>query len=450
MIKLPSPSAGLKALRTRTDADAENLLVSIRLEETPPPVTARRLIFALAGLLLLVFIWAGLTQVEEVARAPGAIAPDGDVVAVQHLEGGLVEDILVRDGERVEAGQVLVRLSPAPVQSELDQLVARRDQLQLSLWRERSIEGRRAQTMESDVDALQAREQVALLDAQSDSNTRQMAVFESRIAEIETRIATLTRRLDTAREAQRIAVEERDVQESLMERGIATRDRVYAARQRALDATAEVERLESDIAIAQNQQRVAENERNEFEAGIRTGALESSSDIVAELARVEASIGEARDRLARLAVRAPVTGVVSALSLRATNSVIGPGESILEIVPTETPLVVSAQLHPRDAGRIRVGQAASVRVAAFDHATYGALPGEVSRISATTFQTEAGQPFYRVWIALSRDYYGPEERPVRVSPGMTVEADIKNGTRSILTYLLKPVSRGWDNAFRER
>jgi HlyD family secretion protein/adhesin transport system membrane fusion protein len=422
---------------------ADDLVLAMELEGNRPPAAASRLITALAGLLGVAVVWSALTPVQEVARSRGSVIPAGDIVAVQHLEGGQVAEILVEDGDIVVEGQPLIRLSPIAAQARLDQLVARRDALAQAMARDRAI-------VAGGAEPALAAEQAALLAAERTSTEAQRRVLDAQIQETEARIASLDRQLVEAREAEQLASEERQVQEDYVERGLGTRDRLVRARESAMAAGQRLVGLESELAVAREQLLTAEQRRAEFDAVSRTERLQSTADLTAELAVVEAELRDAQDRMTRLLVTAPVGGVVTDLKIKAINSVIGAGEPILQIVPVADRMVVETQVPPRDIGRIALGQDVSVRVDAFDFSAFGALEGVVERISPTTFVTENGEAFYRVRVALDRAYFGEAEDRLAVTPGMTVEADIKAGDRSLLAYLLRPITRGWSRSFNER
>jgi HlyD family secretion protein/adhesin transport system membrane fusion protein len=430
-------------------ARADDLILAMELEETRPPATASRLIAALAILVAAAILWSALTPVEEVARSRGAVVPAGDVVAVQHLEGGQVAEILVEDGDVVAAGQPLIRMSPASAQARVDQLAAQRDALSLSLARERAIAGRGGFSGDGADPAL-AREQTALLAAEEASTGAQRDVLDAQVGETTARIAALERQIAEAREAARLAVEERLAQEQYLQDGVGTRDRLVRAREAAADATQRLVGFEAELSVAREQLAVATLRRGEFDAIAQTDRLRSAADILADLTMVEAELRDAQDRMDRLVVAAPIAGVVTDLQIKAVNSVIGAGAPILQIVPVGDRMVVETQVDPRDIGRIETGQTVSVRVDAFDFATFGALEGVVERISPTTFAAENGQAFYRVRVALDQPYFGQPGDGLAVTPGMTVEADIKAGDRSLLAYLMRPITRGWARSFNER
>ena len=172
--------------------------------------------------------------------------------------------------------------------------------------------------------------------------------------------------------------------------------------------------------------------------------------MTAELAEVEEALRDLRDRVERLEVRAPVRGVVNALAVHSVNAVIQPGQELLEIVPMADELVVEARVMPHDIGHVEEGQAADIRVSSYDFARFGAVLGVVRQLSASTYLDENLQPYYRAVIALDQDHVGDQPGVNRIIPGMTVEADIKTGSKTILDYLLRPVSRGLSSAFQER
>lgn len=428
---------------------ADDLILAMELEETRPPATASRLIAALTILVAVGILWSALTPVEEVARSRGAIQPAGDVVAVQHLEGGQVAEILVEDGDLVAAGQPLIRMSPASVQARLEQLTAQRDTLTLSLARERAIAGHTGFSG-AGADPALAEGQTALLAAEEVSAGAQRDVLDAQVAETITRMAALERQIAEARDAAQLATEELRAQEQYLQDGMGTRDRVVRARESAADATQRLVGFEAELSIAREQLAVATLRRGEFDALAQTDRLRSAADILADLTVVEAELRDARDRMERLVVLAPVAGVVTDLKIKAVNSVIGAGAPILQIVPVGDRMVVETQIDPRDIGRIETGQDVAVRVDAFDFATFGALAGKVERISPTTFLAEDGAAFYRVRVGLYQSYFGRPEDGLAVTPGMTVEADIKAGDRSLLAYLMRPITRGWARSFNER
>ncbi len=295
----------------------------------------------------------------------------------------------------------------------------------------------------------QKAEQLSLYTARQQAIEAERKVLTAQKAQRESEVKRLAAQLIVLRRDERNAEEELAVRTDLLERKLTTRDRFYGAQRDAADR--QKQRLNARDQLAGAESELAEYERKlvEFETRTRAAAQESIAKHTAELAEVDAALKNEQGRAGRLNVTAPVPGIVSGLSVKAINAVVKPGETLMEIVPTGDPLVVVAEVKPQDIGQVAVGQRADVRVSAFDYATFGKLIGTVDRISATTFADQNGRQFYKVRVRLQRDYFGNDPHKGRIIPGMDVEVDVKTGARSILAYLLKPVTRTWDTALKE-
>ncbi len=430
-------------------SQGEELLLNIELEERAPPVRLSWLIAGLCGFVALTLVWAGFTQVEEVVRAPGATVPHGDIDTIQHLDGGVIEAIHVEESQIVEAGAALIQLSPIQIDAELAQLRARRDQIRLSLERERSMVRDTAFTVSASADPDQALEQAQYWRAQREARERELASQRALIAEAQARHATVAAELADARSALATYQSEEAVMADLLERGLTRREMFNDAQRDVLTTTANVKRLEGQLTLAQREKAAAQARLEEINAAHHASSLSNSAALVSELAEIEAQITEASSRRDRLTIRTPNAGVVTDLAVRHANAVVKPGEALMRIVPLDRRLLVEARVPPRDIAGVSVGQPASVRVSAYDHARYGAIDGVIQDVSPTTWIDPDGAPYYRVFIAIEREHFGDQASQARLLSGMTVEADIKRGVRSLLSYWWRPVSRGWTNAFNE-
>jgi HlyD family secretion protein/adhesin transport system membrane fusion protein len=212
----------------------------------------------------------------------------------------------------------------------------------------------------------------------------------------------------------------------------------------------ELARLRSEIETARGAVTEASIRRHELEARLRQEALAERARIEAERAETEAQLSRITARLGRLAVTAPIAGVVKDVVPRGTGTVIEPGATIAEIVPQQGPVHASAEMPAEMVGAIRPGQAARVKVLTFDHTRFGALEATVTQVSASSFRRQDGSSFYRVTLALPQDHVGDARLGLRLNAGMTVVADIRTGERSLLAWLLKPVRNALDTAFGER
>lgn len=424
---------------------------AIELEERPPAASLTQLVYALFGLIALALLWAMLTRVDVVTNAPGRVAPVGDTVAVQHLEGGVIADILVAEGEHVRKGQPLLRLAALDTEGRLEQLQAKRAAHLIAMEGERAIVEDRAPAFDKIVGGFvrQKAEQLLLYNARKQAVEAERTVLAAQKSQRESEVARLSSQLIVLRRDERIAQEELALRTDLFERKLTTRDRYYGAQRDAADRQKQRLNARDQLSRAEGELAEYDRKRTEFEARTRAEAQASIAKHTADLAEVDAALRNEQGRAKRLNLTAPVAGIVSGLAVKAVNAVVKPGETLMEIVPTDVPLVVIAEVAPQDIAQISIGQHADIRVSAFDYATFGTLEGKVDRVSATTFADQNGRQFYKVRVRLARDRFGEGPRAARILPGMEVEADVKTGARSILAYMLKPVTRTWDTALKE-
>lgn len=446
---------GLQAAKDKVklllDPGVVALNQAIELEERPPAQSLTHLVYGICGIVALGLVWSIVTRIDVVTNAPGRVTPVGDLVAIQHLDGGVVAQIAVAEGEHVRKGQTLLRLAALDTEGRLEQLKAKRAALLIAMEGDRALTEARAPAFDGVVAgfAKQKAEQMSLYNARQLAIEAERTVLTAQKAQREAEVKRLAAQLIVLRRDEQIAQEELAVRTDLLDRKLTTRDRFYGAQRDAADR--QKQRLNARDQLAGAESELAEYERKLTELETRTlaAAQESIAKRTAELAEVDAALKNEEGRAKRLNVTAPVAGFVSGLTVKAVNAVVKPGESLMEIVPTGDALVVVAEVKPQDIGQVHVGQRADVRVSAFDYATFGTLVGTVDRISATTFADQNGRQFYKVRVRLAQDHFGADPRKGRIIPGMDVEVDVKTGARSILAYLLKPVARTWDSALKE-
>jgi multidrug efflux pump subunit AcrA (membrane-fusion protein) len=357
-------------------------------------------LLAVALLAVVLLAWLVVAKVDELAKARGEVQPLGRIQAVQSEEGGTVTELLVREGDSVRAGQTIAVLAEINVDKELDKATKQRTAFSVDLERQNAfIQGRQPDFSNfADRPKLQAAGR---------------SLYESQVAS----------RNAGAREAAELRAELARFEEGVR-RGVISEIRASETRQRL----ASIE--------ARQQEQFAEAKREQ-------------GKLLEAIAELDSEIEALQKRRLRAEVVAPIDGIVKSLPSTRAGVVIQPGGVVAEIVPTGETLIVEAMVSPRDIGFVRVGQPTLVKVDSFDYSRFGAVDGSVKRVSPESDKMpQTGAPFYKVEIALSKEYVGDERR--RLLPGMTVEVDITTGRKSILEYMLKPVFVGIDSAFHER
>lgn len=411
---------------------------------------AGRLIVLVVGAFAL---WAWLTPLEEVAVAEGEVVPQGDARRIQHLEGGLIEAILVAEGESVRAGTPLVRVKLGAGAVNRRELQVRLDGQLLQHARHRAeAEGG---PLTSDA-ALQARQpalvaaEQAALAARRDSLAKAVAVQQQKIAqrslalkEAKTALSALQADLKLAREKLRISAD-------LRKDGL-------TSKLDHLDRQADVKRLQGDATTLRASLPRLEAERDEarrraeeLQAEFVAQAREALGKLDLAIARTRELLVTARDQAGRTEIAAPIDGVVQKLAVNTIGGVIAPGAVLMEIVPTAERLVVEARLRPEDRGFVQPGQAATVKVSSYDFARYGGLDGAVVRVAADVTNPPDGPPFFQVVVETDKAWLGPAAGLLPIAPGMQATVDIRTGNRTVADYLITPVLKLRDEAFRER
>lgn len=440
-----------KNVRLLNDPGVVSLSQAIELEERPPSSALTKLVFAACSFVVCAVIWSVLAQVDIVTNARGRVIPAGDVVAVQHLEGGVISRILVAEGEHVRAGRPLLQLAALDTEGRLEQWYAKRATHLLGIEGQKAIIEKRTPDFSGVVTGFEAQKtaEAALYAARRQALDSQLLVLSAQVDQ---------RKSDAMRLSGQVRELSRDVQNSeselvlrtrLYDDKLTTRDRLVAAERDASDRRKQLLSSRDQLSRIANEQLEFERKIKELENKVLADAQTAIAQHTAELAEVEAALKNEQGREGRLTVTAPVDGIVTGLSAKAVNAVVRPGDTLMEIVPTNEALVISASVAPQDIGQLAVGQKTDVRVSAYDFATYGTLAGTVKRISATTFSDPDGRQFYKVIVHLNRDYFGNDPANSRILPGMDVEVDVKTGSRSVFAYLVKPVSKALDTAMRE-
>ncbi len=428
------------------------LTLPLILEEGRAPRLFAHLLYLTSGFVAVMLVWATVTEMRELTIAPGEIKPSGSEKLVQHLEGGMVAGILAREGEVVAAGAPLVRLQPIAASADLGKLKVQAAGLKLKIERLRAA----LEDREPDFGApgrafpkLAANER-HVLNAGRQQFARERDGLKASISEKEAEIRSSE--AQAASLARQLSLQEEQValRKDLVREGYVSRANFLEVK-RVLEATkASWIAMNGRLEAARDGLNAARSALRQLAAKRKQSLSAQRAEAAAELAEVAETIAKHSDRVKRLVVRAPVGGVIQELVPKSPGEVIKPGDIVARIVPLDQELVAEVQIQPKDIGYIKVGNPVEVKITTYDPAKFGGIKGTVRRISASTFQTERGEPYYKASIALSRNYVGLASKEHLVLPGMVVNAEIITGAKSLTRYLLKPVYRSVNMAFSER
>ncbi len=411
-----------------------------------------RFSYLASTIILAAIIWGSFAEIREVAVAHGQVAPAGHVKLVQHLEGGLVGEILVSEGEVVDKGATLVRLQPNSADNELGQRRVRIGQLKLKKRRLTALIENRAPDFDGVVEDFPelAREQLAVFVRARESLEKDARTLEARIAQRRTEISALKNELESLERQVAIKREQLGIRQRLLNDGYTSRRAYLETKSDFENARSRAISVSGNLTTAEERLAEAKSELAKMMAEAVSKFSEERSKVSAEIAELSHDVSKYQDRVDRLQVRAPVKGIVQQLVPRAIGEVIKPGDMVAKIVPLDGSVVAEVQVEPKDVGHIRLGQAAELRISTYDPNIYGVINAQVERLSATTFQKENGDPYFKAILRLEKDYLGTDANRNPVLPGMVVQANVITGSKSLMKYLLKPVYRSLNAAFSER
>jgi HlyD family secretion protein/adhesin transport system membrane fusion protein len=434
------------------DATALYVAAPAAMEESSPPALAR-LTILFTGLAVLGFlIWAALTPVKEITAARGAILPEGFVQAAQHLEGGRVESIAVAEGDAVRAGQTLLTLDGAALRAERAEYLARGAALAFAIERLESFaKGEEARFPELGPGfAALAETERSMLDAQIAGRRARMDAASADLAQRREALRGAEAALTASKVERALVARMVERREPLLAQGLVRLTEMEATQRDAIRLDREIAAAESEIVSLGLAVSQAEANLGEIAAELRSAALKESAAAQVERASVTAALLRLDARIDRLALRAPVGGIVQRIAPKAPGAVLQPGDPAVEIVPDDDRIYAEVRVPPEEVGHIKPGLRAMVKVSTYDYVRFGGVRGEVERVSPTTELSETGEAAFRVRIRLLEDHVGPAEAGMPVSPGMEVVADIATGEKSVLRYLAKPIRAAFDRALTER
>lgn len=425
---------------------------AVLLEEGGISVFVRSAMVLLSAGFLALVAWAATTQIKETAITFGQVMPTGAVNKIQHLEGGIIEEIMVRDGDLVEKGQVLIRLKADGAQAELSQTETKLGNLQLESARYRALAEGRSPDFASLLAQYPelARNQQEIYNIQTELDNNQSEILQVQIKERNAELAQLSEQEATLRKSVDLLSQEVTMRRSLYEQGLNSKVLFLNIQRELNEAQGSLSGVVAEKARTRETIAEANLRLNELEKSQREEAITELGRLGGEIAQTREALRKLRDRVARLEIVAPTRGYIKGLQFTTIGGVIAPAQIVMELVPADDDLIAETRISTEDIGHVHLGQPVTVKVSAFDFIRYGGISGELVSISASTFVDEEGQPYYKGKVALDADTVGEGASAQKIIPGMTVQADIQTGERTLLQYLLKPVYVSLDQAFKER
>lgn len=414
------------------------------------PLRARALLYGVLLSLVCLIIWASVAEIDEVTRGAGRIIPSSRLQTLQSLDGGMVEEILVREGQVVDQGQLLLRVDPIRFASSLGESRAQFLALTGEVTRLSALVAEiepvfPPELAEEAPDVLQ--DELRLFRSSREELAEQQSVFESQIEqrqqELEEARAAVSQYENTLRLTQR----ELDVTLPLLDSGAVSDVDVLRLERQVATIEGELSRARAAVARSVAAVTEARNRKREVELTMINRWQNELSEARSRLDALTQAGRGLEDMVRQAEIRSPIRGTVQQLHVNTIGGVLTPGRDVVDIVPLDDQLMIEARIEPRDIAFIRPEQEATIRITAYDFSIYGGLKAEVEHISADTITDEQDNTFYLVRLVTEPS--GLED-DLLIIPGMTAQVDIITGKRTVMEYLLKPILRAGSMAFTER
>ena len=425
-------------------------MIEDRLRRFEPRTASNLLLWGILAFILLFIIWASLTQIDRTVRGDGKVVPSSRLQVISNLEGGIVADILVQSGQDVAAGAPLIRLDGTLSKAEFGSSNAASSALAVKIARLRAEVAGRTPVYPISDDGLVAIES-ALHDARMAELTSLAAGARARITQAERALAEAQANYGARASAQRSAAAERDMIRPLVERGIEPQIALVQS-QNAATVTAN-EAVAASAAISRARASLAEAQAglNQATQDWRARAATELATAQAELSTRARTLPALSSRVDRTVIRAPVGGRVNRVLVTTVGGSVSPGQPLVELVPSREALQVEALVSPKDIGSVRIGQRAKVDITAYDPAVYGSLEGQVVTISPDAVLNErTGETHYVVRVRTNKAALNDRNgRRLPIGSGMIATVNLLGDKRSVMSYILTPITRLSETAFRE-
>lgn len=434
--------------------DDSDFMSEVSAATTESTHLAGHLLLMVSLLFFVVALWwANATELDEVTRGDGKVVPSSKVQVIQNLEGGILAEVLIAEGDIVEKGQALLKIDDTRFSSSFREtelkyfeLLARSSRL------EAESEGKPyaapAEVLEQNPNL--ARDEEALYQSRIRELESGIRVLKEQLAQREQELVERQSRQNQLSRSYQLSNQELKMSEPLVAVGVMSEVELLRLKRTTNDLRGEMNA--NRLAIPRVQSSLDEVRQKIAEQTVRfkTEAANQLSEVKAELARTEETVFSLKDRVTRTHVRSPVAGTIKILKINTVGGIIQPGMDLVEIVPIEDNLLIEAKIRPADIAFLRPGQKAVIKLTAYDFSIYGGLPAKLERISADTIVNEKDESFYLIYLRTEKNHIESKKGRFDIIPGMVASVDILTGKKSILDYLLKPILKAKDQALRER
>jgi len=414
------------------------------------PLRARGLLRIVAGAMLVMIVWAAFAPIDEITRGDARVVPTTQLQIIQSVDGGVVETLLVKEGQVVEAGQLLLRVDPTRFVSNMLESRAGQTALQAKALRLEALTRGTAFTppaglMKEAPDVVA--QELRLYESRKAEISAQTSIYQSQLMQRQQELNEVRARRDQAERSLELMTKELNATRPMVATGAVSEVEVLRLEREVARLRGDREQSTAQISRVQSAIQEATSKINEVQLTSRNTMSAELSDTMSKLASLTQGGLALQDKVKHADIKSPVRGTVKRLLVNTVGAVVQPGKEVVEVVPLDDALILEVQIAPKDIGFLRPQQEAMVKFSAYDFSIYGGLAAEVFLIGADSVLDEKGNAFYHVRVRTKKTSLGPN---LPIIPGMVAQVDIMTGKKTVLSYLLKPVLRAKANALTER
>ena len=418
-------------------------------EQTPHG--ARLVVWFSVLAMLVLLVWSAFARLDEVTRGEGKVIPSRQVQVLQSLDGGIVSEILIHEGQVVKAGDLLLKVDPTRMVSSLRENQSQYLSLLAKAARLRALaEGSRfvapPEVLKEAPEIVEAER--ALYESRRAELEASLGVARQQSAQRSQELISVRAKREQAAQSYTLTARELELTRPLVKSGAVSDVELLRLERDVARYKGERDSASSDIPRLESAVAEADRKIQEVDLTFRNTARSELSEVNAKLGALSETSTGLEDRVKQTEIRSPVNGTVKQLKVNTVGGVVQPGKDLIELVPSDDALLLEARVSPRDIAFLRPGQKALVKFTAYDFAIYGGLDATLEQIGADSVVDEKGNAYFVVRVRTQSNAIGPQKLPI--IPGMVAEVDILTGKKTILSYLLKPILRAKANALTER
>lgn len=420
--------------------------------ETIDKMWSYRPVLLLVICLFFSFIsWASLTEIDQQVRGTGRVIPSGKARMVQHLEGGIIDQILIKEGQKIEADQPMFIISNERAENDLDELDITLASYTIKQTRLKA-ELNKQNTIDFDPESIEKYPSIVvsekqLFEARRSSFKEKIKSMEEKFRQKSLKLVDLNTRVKNLKEELEIAKEQLEIKRRLFEAGAMSRSRFLDAQSEVKDFNTRISRVDKEIPVVIAERAEADNLLEEYRQAYYSEVLDQLQEVQFDIKKVSERIASLQDQVTRTSVKSPIKGIVNKLHINTIGGVVQPGAVMAEVIPVDETLIVEGQISTEDRGKVWPSLPVTVKITAYDYTIYGGLDGTLTNVSADSFLDKQNNEYYQVFVTLEGQSLGPDKP---VYPGMIAEINIKTGKISVLSSILRPFWEIKDNALREK